>query len=201
MRRFACIASLAAGLAWVLGAGCGPPEAPAPVAEGAPHTVDPEDVLTMRGIDLYLHDATVTGAEARRPHFWVHAERFSMSGEEVWTFEEARAVAYHRESAEEDIVFEAQRGMFEEDARAYLGGGVTARMGEMVLHLEDIEWLQGDGTTPSRAHSDKGLRVDDPKMQLQAAGIHIRPEERLFEMSGVSGVIRFGSSDDGIEAE
>jgi len=189
---------LAFSAAWAVGCGAPPPAAPAPELEAESGATAPEDVLTMRGIDLYLHDSGVTGSEARRPHFWIHAETFVMDDEDVWTFEDARAVAYNRENATEDIVFEAQSGTFEENTRAYLSGSVTAHMGSMVLHLEDIEWLNGDEETPSYAFSEKGLSVDDPEMELSASGIQIFPDDRRFEMNNVSGVIRFGSLSDAI---
>lgn len=177
---------------------CGGPEsAPTPAPPPTdPSTAEPEDLLTMRGIDLYLHDDSVTGSEARRPNFWVHAERFTMNEEDIWAFEDARAVVYHEDSEAEDIVFEAERGTFEENTRAYMSGAVKAYMGGMVLELADIEWLNGDADTPSYAHSDSALRVNDPNMQLNASGIRIHPEDRRFEMTDVSGMMRFGSTTD-----
>lgn len=185
------------GLLIALGACSAPPPPPAaPVeapAETAPETTAAEDRgLNMKGIRLFLYDSATPGVE-RTPVFMVEADAFGRGDSGAWTFEGARATAYDRNTGEEEISFEAATGMLKEDELAYLSGGVIARTGTMTMTLEDLEWRQATETTPGRASSDHPLRIEDPKLRLDAATVVLNPDEQTLILTEMKGEFDFGS--------
>ncbi len=179
----------------IAAAGCGDGPAPPPAYAPVPRDA-PEDVLTMSGIDLYLHDMRPTAGVARKPTFWLHTEKFSVLDENIWAFEDARAIIYGEgEEDRQDIILEAREGRFEEGKSAYLKGGVKALMGSLRIELADIEWQNPDAETPGEARSDNPVKVLDSHVQLEAAGVRIYPQRKEFMLTGVAGTIQFGRNE------
>lgn len=178
-------------------AGCGDGAAPPPQPVYTPAPSDtPEDMLIMSGIDLYLHDMRPTAGLARKPTFWLHTEKFSVLDENIWAFEDARAIIYGEGGEDrQDIILEAKEGRFEEGKSALLKGGVKAHMGTLRIELADIEWQNPVADTPGEARSDNPVTVVDSHVQLEAAGVRIYPQRKEFILTGVAGTIRFGRND------
>lgn len=188
--------TLAAALCGVMtglfAASCGAP-APPPAPPATLEDTAPVEGLTMQGIDLYLHSAVPTPGAPRKPTFWVHAEQFSMLENEVWRFDDARAVIYGDDAQQEAITLEARRGRFEAGQGALLEGGVKAFVNDMLMELADIEWINPQGDDEQGvARSDNPLRVESPTMQLKAGSVRLYPEQKQFVLTEVSGHVRFG---------
>ena len=194
MRR----ASAALALA-LLAAGCSPaPKAPPGDTAPAPDAAQPadplsgtDDALVMTGINLYMHRARQAEGVARKPEFWIHAETFSMAGEERYLFENARAVVYDDKDAE-SMVIESRRGQFEQEKRAVLEEGVVVRAGTMTLNLASVVWERPEEGAPGEARSDGPVSVDDPGFKLEARGLRLYPDSKAFELDNVTGFITFG---------
>ncbi|NLF57316.1 MAG: LPS export ABC transporter periplasmic protein LptC [Candidatus Hydrogenedens sp.] len=189
--------SLCLVAALLAAAGCtapapAPPAAapPAPAAPPDPYAQSP-DALVMTGINLYMHRARQAEGVAQKPEFWVHANAFSMQGDNVYKFENARAVIYG-EGEQETIVIESLRGQFEQDRRAVLQDEVTVHAGAMTLKLADIVWEKPEGESAGEARSDSHVAVDGPEMQVEARALRLRPDAKEFELTGVTGTVRFG---------
>ncbi len=183
----------------VLTACSAPPPAPTPEPAPAPADDAPvadapaaEDGLTMQGIRLFLYDSSTPGVE-RKPVFMVEADRFGRGEAGVWQFEDARATAYDRNTGAEEITFEAATGTMKENERAYLSGGVVATAGTMTMTLEDLEWVQGTETEPGRAYSKHPLRIDDPKLRIEASTVELNPSEQTLVLTDMKGEFDFGS--------
>ncbi len=194
MRRTATAFALA-----LLAAGCSPaPTAPPPEtgtsADQAPPSdplAAPDDALVMTGINLYMHGARQAEGVARKPEFWIHAETFSMAGEDRYLFENARAVVYDDGDAE-SMVIESRRGQFEQEKRAVLEEGVVVRAGTMTLNLSSVVWERPEEGAPGEARSDGPVSVDDPGFKLEARGLRLYPDTKAFELDNVTGFITFG---------
>jgi hypothetical protein len=185
------IRAISSVIAVLVLAGCGngyAPPAP-PAAPTAP--VEPDDAMTMSGVDLYHHDPRPTGGVARKPTFWLHANTFSMLGETTWSVENARAVIYEADTGAEQMVLEARRGQFEQDKSATLNDDVTVRAGAMVMKMSNIVWHNRGQDTPSEIVSESPLTLDDPAVQLQASSLHLYPDTHEFELTDVTGVVHF----------
>lgn len=179
--------------------GCGGPEAPNTPVETAPETAvetaetEPaSEAITMNGINLYLHDARPTAGLTQKPTFWVHADFFTVLDDQVWSFEQARAVVYGQNTQEEAIALEAARGRFEEDRGAMLEGSVTARVGDMLMQMSDIAYVnpKAEGEE-GLAHTENPLSVQSPTLDLKASSLRLLPESRKFVLTNVVGTLRF----------
>lgn len=179
---------------WVL-LGCSSP-APPPVAEpqeASTQSQEPEksEAMTMQGIDLYMHRPGAGEENSQKPELWVRAESLTIGEGNTYHFANARAVIYSREEAEE-VVIEAKRGSFEQDARAVLEGDVTLTAGTLRMVLSDIQWVRPEDGTAGVAVSDRPVVIDDPDLQLKALSLRLYPDSQQFELSNVSGMVRFG---------
>ncbi len=185
------------GILSFVAAGCGqggplPATSPPPEVEGMA-TAAEADTIRMNDINLYLHDTRTTTSAAHKPTFWLHADTFSVLDEQVWAIEDARAVVYNRQTNAEEMVLEGKRGRFEQNVGAYLKDGVKAYLGDTVIYLEDMEWVHPqDETTKGVAFTDHPLKVENPKIKLQADSLRLYPDTKEFEMTDVSGVVYFG---------
>lgn len=170
--------------------GCAQP-APPPEPDPGPE----QDVMTMSGVDLYLHGGGPTQGRMENPTLWVHANEYELTGEEdhVHAFRDARAVVYGKKREEKAIVFTAQRGRMVEGKSAYLSGNVEAQLGDMTMHLADVHWENpGEEETGGVAHTDEPVQVKSPSVDLAASSLRIFPENHEFELTDVSGIIYFG---------
>jgi len=179
---------------WVL-LGCSSP-APSPAPEpqeAATQSQEPEksESMTMQGIDLYMHRPGIGQENSQKPELWVRAESLTIGEGNTYHFENARAVLYGQEEAEE-VVIEAKRGSFEQDARALLEGDVTLTAGTLHMVLSDIQWVRPEDGTTGVAVSDRPVVIDDPELQLKALSLRLYPDSQQFELSNVSGMVRFG---------
>ncbi len=152
--------------------------------------------MTMEGIDLYLHKTDPTHGGVRKPSFWVHAQRFALSEDKKWSFENARAVIYGKEEAEA-IVVHADRGDFEEDKRAVLRGNVEAEFGTMHLALQQLVWENPQNDQRGVAVGEGPVLLKDVTMDLSADRAEIYPEEKEFTLENVTGYIRFERNAEG----
>ena len=177
-------------------AACGQSHAPAKAAGAGNALVmaEPEDVLTMNDIYLYLHGTAPTEDGARPPTFRLHAETFKMLDEKSFLVGNANAVIYAQSPESEEIVIRAERGSFVEGQSAKLEGAVTARVGDMTFELEDFEWQNPFGDAPGSAFSHKPLRLTGPEIELEASSMRIIPDERRLVLTDVSGRLRLGST-------
>lgn len=188
-----------APLALALAAGCsapapGPPPPPADTGSAAPPAQEAagDAGLVMSGINLYMHRSRQPEGMAQKPQFWVHADTFSIQGENDYQFERARAVIYGSEGDREEIVIEALRGQFEQDRHAVLRDEVRVAAGTLRMRLEDISWDKPEGDAPGVAFSERPVAVEDEGLKLEAGGVRLYPDEKIFELTGVTGVVRFG---------
>ncbi len=146
--------------------------------------------MQMKGINLYMHRGVPVDGAPGKPELWVQAESFSVEDNQIYSFEKAHAVIYTRE--QEEIKLEAQRGRFEQDKSAVLQGEVRLNAGALTMLLSDIHWQHGGERDAGMASTDNPVIIDDADLQLNAAGLRLYPDTRLFELVNVSGVIRFG---------
>jgi hypothetical protein len=176
-------------------AGCGGDHRPGAVQPGIEPATDPEDdIMVMSGIDLYMHDMRPTAGLTKKPTFWVHADEFSIIDDNVWAFEDARAVIYGQNLEDGNIILEARRGHFEESRRAFLQDDVVAQVGAMTIHLSDIEWRNPGSDTDGIALSDNPVRISDPDLEIEASSLRLYPADKRFELTGVTGQVRFERS-------
>ncbi len=187
---------------WMTGfallAGCGGAPAPPPLpevpADPSPQE-EPEDTITMSGINLFIHDSkpTVQGAD-RKPLFWLHADKYQMEGT-VWWVETARAVIYGQQEGSVDVVLDATRGRFDEGKGAFLKDGVVATMDDIVIEMQDVNCVILEDESLGEASSDNPVKVRGNDIQLDAGTIRIYPENREIELTDIQGgFIRLGSS-------
>ena len=171
--------------------GCGgapivPTDAPAGDAGMAE---EPEDTMSMEGIDLYLTDTHGQSGVAGKPWVAVHAERFEMIGDGALGLEDVSFRIFGPEG-EESLSFTAQRGQFDKDNReAYLEGEVEARSAGLKIDLEDLHWRQPAPGEPSLAETDGPAVLDMTGLHLEAEGLKLRPEEGTFELRHVRGTV------------
>lgn len=179
-------------------AGCGGAPAPPPLPEVTADTTpqdEPEDTITMSGINLFIHDSkpTVQGVD-RKPLFWLHADKYQMEGT-MWSVEAARAVIYGQREGSVDVVLDATRGRFEEGKGAYLKDGVVATMNDITIEMQDVNCVILEDESLGEASSDNPVKVRGNDIQLDAGSIRIYPETREMELTDIQGgFIRLGSS-------
>ena len=173
-----------------------PPETPAQEAQKSTADTDayaqPDNALQMSGIDLYMHRSRQVEGVAQKPEFWVHAEAFTMQGQNAYAFQNARAVVYSEEAGHEDVSIDARRGTFEQDRRAVLQDDVQVKAGELHMRGGDITWEKPEDGSPGVAKSDNHVSVDSPSLQLEAASLRLYPDSKLFELTAATGTVRFG---------
>lgn len=184
-------------------AGCGndsavePPEpVPAP-ADGA--GAAPENV--MEDIELHLWPSTEAPGQDVKPLLSIRAQRVTGAADDTgetsgeMAFEGAVADVPAQDADDPRIHFEAARGVYLDDQRAVLQGGVTAEIDTMTITLEDITWeifpeAREDGNT-SMAFSDNPLKISSPTQNLEAARLRLYPDTEVLELYEVSGEITF----------
>lgn len=148
--------------------------------------------MQMKGINLFMHRRIPIAGAPGKPELWVKADNFSILEDRKYSFEKAVAVIYARDGQE--ITLEATRGHFEEDKEAALEGDVQLTAGTLKMILSDIRWIR-DETNESGGgiiETSNPVIIDDPDLQLTAAGMILNPDLRIFELTNVSGVVRFG---------
>jgi len=156
----------------------------------------PEDV--MENIEMDLWPTNAVPQQGSKPLLSIRARRFagSVGSDNEWSFEDAEAVAPAQDDQQTTIRFKAARGVFREEERATLEGGVTAYLDGMTIHLDDFTWeigaQVGDAPQQGRAYTDNPLRIDSPTQQLEASSMTMNPETAIFELRDVSGEIHFG---------
>ena len=143
----------------------------------------------MKGINLYMHRPASADTATGKPELWISADSFSVQEEQIYSFEKAHAVIYSKD--DQEITLDAAQGIFEQDKSARLEGEVRMVAGSLKIMLHDIEWSREEGTQGT-AKTDRSVIIDDPDLQLNAAGMRLYPDERVFELTDVSGVVRFG---------
>ena len=144
--------------------------------------------MEAQAVDLRLFDDRPTGGAPRKPTFWVHAEVFALEEDDIWSFEKARAVIYGRDAKDELITLEAGQGRFQETKMAYLEGDIIARVHNMTLKMQDIEWINEEGV----ARTDSPLSVRTETSHLKASSLRLYPDEKRLVMTDVSGLLEFG---------
>lgn len=152
---------------------------------------DPEDLSTMTGIELYLYDTRPTEGAPRKPLVTIRAEKSSLEAGQVWSLEGAHAVIRGTGGEESAIFLDAASGRFEEGKRAYLRGGVTARVGETSIELEDIEVTNLEDNNLGIAFSENPVTMKAPRFSLEASAMRLYPDTREFEIEEVQGMFRF----------
>jgi hypothetical protein len=165
-----------------------PATAPAPGGEAAA----PANMSgTMTNTEVFLFDAGAEPGEARKPRVALKAEVFRRMDDGAWSFENAQAVMRGSGDEGSEITFQARQGRYEENKSAYLRNGVTAQAGTMALELQDIEVDSVAEGGMGVAHTDNPLVVNDPRIQVQAKSLRLYPDERKFELKGVTGKVNF----------
>lgn len=183
------LAAAALVCACLLGCGAETPGAEsASSAENSPVAEEkPGGSITMEGLDLRMHNYRPTVGEPEKPTFWVHAEKGELvDGQKSWELEQARAVVYRE--ADEDLVLEAARGLFDETRRvARLYGGVLVTAGAVTMELAEIEWNNEEGV----AKSGQPVTVVDGTSWLKASTLLLNPGEDIMRLTNVTGRIDF----------
>lgn len=174
--------------------GCGaaspPPPAPAPDTSAETPAVSP-DALEMSGIKLYLYAAAAVPGLERSPAFSVEADGFSQDETKTWRFTNARATVHPQNTGDEAIIFNAATGQLREEESALLEGGVTAKVGDMTLSMESVDWRQGTEQSDSVASSDQPVTVLDSTMELYAQQFRLYPNDSSFVLFEVHGEVAF----------
>ncbi|HOJ67573.1 MAG TPA: hypothetical protein PK379_07445 [Candidatus Hydrogenedentes bacterium] len=148
--------------------------------------------MEMTGIDLYVHRKNPMTGVAQSPKLWIHADQFSLRDSQTYAFESARAVVYGEREEDRLIVMEAGRGIFEQDRKADLSGGVVVTAGTLVLRTEAATWEQVAPPESEQVRVDTPLTIDDPRLVLAAGSARLYPERKEFELRDARGTIRFG---------
>ena len=176
-------------------AGCGgpviekiPSQQQAPMADDVKQDAHSDDVQAQ-GVDLRMFVTDPTTGAARNPTFWVHADKFSLSNEDIWSLTNAKAVIYsHSEGEEEQIYLEAGTGRFQQETQmAYLKEGVIAHAGQMRIELNDIEWVNEQRV----ARSENPVSLETPNANISAATLQLYPDKKQLIMTGVQGAFQF----------
>lgn len=146
----------------------------------------------MKGAQFYLYDKRVTVGGVQKPMVSIEAAEFSLGTGETasYTFKNVKAILHLSDG--KDIIFEAAEGSFVEDVKAYLKGGVRARVNEMKIELEDIELSAPRTDAPGIAFSDHPVLLAGPGIEIHAAGLRLYPEEKKLELNNGSGYFEFG---------
>lgn len=147
--------------------------------------------MDVQGIDLLVHASEATAGQVQAPLFKVHAASVTMRENGIYDFEQGQATVYGRERREDDIVFEARRGRYEEDKGAKLEGDVVGHAGPMTLKLSDVTWEKTEAEPRGVLYTNQPLRVENPTMELMAESMRMYPETKLFSLDGMSGSIDF----------
>jgi len=184
-------AYVAAVLSLFVLAGCGKgltaaSAPPAPDKPGRAPVMDDQVTMDGRGLDLRLFDNNPTPGGPRKPTFWAHVKVFSQTGQDIWSFEDARAVIYGNSEGSEEIVLDAGKGSFQETKMAYLKDGVVAHVGDMKLDLSDIEWLNDERL----ARSDNPVAISGNDCSLKASSLRMFPDKKQLILTNVSGTLR-----------
>ncbi len=177
-------------------AGCTQPQAPSTPELPSASEEGEANTAVIDDIHLYLHDTRPTGGQALKPTLHLQAKQGTQVNESTWSFNNAYAIIYDKSRNDEEqgklIEIWAQEGRFEEGKSAYLKGSVKAVLGDMTIELSDIEWQNPDKDKPGEARSDSPVKLSSPQMQLQANSLRIYPDNKEFELVGVTGSVDFG---------
>ncbi|MCC6143982.1 MAG: LPS export ABC transporter periplasmic protein LptC [Candidatus Hydrogenedentes bacterium] len=176
-------------------AACGKSIAPQPPSQedepvSASMAEEPEDLLKMTDINLYLHDPRPTDGAPRKPTLWIRADDFTVAEGDLWRFHNAQATIYGENEAD-SIRLEADQGVFEEDVKATLTGAVRAQVGDMHMQMQDIEYTNPQEETPAMARTDGPVTVASPTLDLKASSMRFYPDSKTYELTDVSGTIAF----------
>jgi len=186
-RRAQTVLLLVVALAAGCGNGFNGHKPAAPTAAPAPaNAAGPQANMEGRGADFRLFDGDPTSGPARRPRLWLHVDSFSLAEENIWSFQNARAVIYGRDDQMEDMFLEAGGGSYQEAKSAYLKDGVTAKIGDMELELRDFEWLNDEGL----AKSDYPVSITTPDSELKASSVRLYHKEKQIVLTDVTGTLR-----------
>lgn len=189
--RLWCLSILFSGFVIVVGCSNPAPPSVSDKEEGESSKPKESDAMTMQGIDLYMHKPVSGGQKSGKPELWVRAESLNIGDGNTYYFENARAVIYGQEESEE-VVIEAKRGSFEQDARAVLEGDVVLDAGTLHMLLTDIQWTRPEDGGTGAAYSENPVVIDDPELQLKASNLRLYPDTQQFELDNVTGMVRFG---------
>jgi len=148
--------------------------------------------MEMTGIDLYVHRKNPLTGVPQFPKLWIHADRFSLRDSQTYAFESARAVVYGDQEDDRVIVMEAGKGIFEQDRRAELSGGVVVTAGSLELKTDAATWEQQETPESEQVRVDTPVTIDDPRLVLVAGSARLYPEQKVFELQDARGTIRFG---------
>jgi hypothetical protein len=189
MKRLFAVAGLLALAA------CGKSFAPQPPPEqeepmSAATAEEPEDLLKMTDINLYLHDPRPTEGAPRKPTLWIRADDFTVAEDDLWRFHNAQATIYG-ETDMDSIRLEADEGIFQEDVKATLAGTVRAQVGDMHMQMQDIEYTNPQEDLPGMARTDGPVKVASPTLDLEASSMRFYPDTKTYELTDVSGTIAF----------
>jgi len=148
--------------------------------------------MEMAGIDLYVHKKNPLTGVPQTPKLWIHADRFSLRDDQTYVFQSARAVVYGDKEEDQAIVMEAAEGVFEQDRRAQLSGGVVLTAGTLTLKTGAAVWEQQADPAAEQVLVDTPITIDDPRLVLAAGSARLYPERKEFELRDVRGTLRFG---------
>ena len=148
--------------------------------------------MEMAGIDLYVHRKNPLTGVAQFPKLWIHAERFSLRDSQTYAFESARAVIYGDREDDRVILMESGQGVFEQDRRAELSGGVVVTAGALILRTDAAVWERQEAPESEQVRVDTPVAINDPHLVLAAGSARLYPELKTFELRDARGTIRFG---------
>ncbi len=141
-----------------------------------------QSFIEMTGMDLYMYDYAETGTGLRNPNLWVHAAESSLAEDKTWTLKDAHAVVYR--DKEEDLLFDAARGHFDEkQGIAWLEGEVKVSAGTLNLELAEIEWVNEE----SIARSSSVVTLKDEGTVLEASSLNLNPDNGVITLTDVTG--------------
>lgn len=148
--------------------------------------------MEMTGIDLYVHRKNPLTGVPQFPKLWIHADRFTLLDSQTYAFESAQAVIYGDREDNQVILMEAGRGVFEQDRRAELSGGVVLTTDALTLRTEAAVWERQNAPDSEQVRVDTPVAIEDPHVVLAAGAARLYPELKTFELRDARGTIRFG---------
>jgi hypothetical protein len=188
MKRFFAI-----GLIIALAAGCGGSDTPASGGgTDTPNSVEESAVATetmrMENFEMRMYEEMTAATSGQKPTFKINAARGDSVVGAGWQLTKPEAIIYSEDG--DDVTLSAATGTYDDASEmAELDGGVTAKISEMRMSLDTIQW----DNKKRVAHSDVPVTLDGDRAILTAESIRIEPKDGTIELEDVAGTIQIGA--------
>lgn len=184
MRQF-----LAIGIMIALATGCGIETTPSTAtSSGVSEPTIATETMRMENFEMLMYDKMSAATSGQKPTFKITAERGDSVVGSGWELTKSEAIIYSEDG--DDVTLSAEAGTYDDDSEmAVLNGGVNAKISEMVLSLETINW----DNIKRVAHAQVPVTLEGDRATLIAESIKIEPKDGTIELEHVSGTIQIGA--------